>query len=60
VILCGKFPFKGINDTDLFKKIKKCKIDFPTHLSEDSKRLINRILKVAPNERPSAELVMQL
>ena len=26
VMLVGKFPFKGVNDNDLFKKIKKVKI----------------------------------
>lgn len=40
VILCGKFPFKGINDIDLFKKIKKGNIEFPNFLNEEIKRLI--------------------
>jgi len=25
----GKYPFKGINEKDLFAKIKKCKPDLP-------------------------------
>mmetsp|Transcript_7072 Transcript_7072/g.956 ORF Transcript_7072/g.956 Transcript_7072/m.956 type:complete len:98 (-) Transcript_7072:226-519(-) len=29
VILCGKFPFKGSNDTDLFRKIKKGSFECP-------------------------------
>jgi len=52
-MLCGKFPFKGINDVDLFKKIKKGNIDFPNFFNEDTKRLILRILKYNPIERPS-------
>ena len=53
VILCGKFPFKGINDVDLFKKIKKGNIDFPDFINEDIKRLILKILKYNSNERPT-------
>ena len=54
ILLCGKFPFKGINDNDLFKKIRRNKFELPLYLSEESKRLITRILKVNPSERPSA------
>ena len=32
-ILTGKFPFLGLNDKDLYKKIKKCQIEFPSGLS---------------------------
>ena len=53
VMLCGKFPFKGINDVDLFKKIKKGNIDFPDFINEDIKRLILKILKYNSNERPT-------
>ena len=43
-LLCGKFPFKGVNDNDLFKKIKRNKFELPLNLSEESKRLITTIL----------------
>ena len=54
VMLCGKFPFKGINDSDLFKKIKKGNIDFPGFISESIKKLILKILRPNPNDRPTA------
>ena len=53
VMLCGKFPFKGINDVDLFKKIKKGNINFPDFINEDIKRLILKILKYNSDERPT-------
>jgi hypothetical protein len=37
---------------DLFRKIKRGKLEFPSHASEDVKKLITRILRVAPSERP--------
>ena len=53
-MLCGRFPFKGINDQDLFKKIKKGTIDFPNFISEDIKKLILKILRPNPSDRPTA------
>lgn len=29
VLATGKYPFKGMNDKDLYTKIKKCKVDYP-------------------------------
>ena len=52
VMVCGNFPFKGINDAELFKKIKRCKFDIPQSLNEDLRKLITKILNVYPNERP--------
>lgn len=34
VLLCGKFPFRGMNDHGLFKKIRSCAYDPPTNVSE--------------------------
>ncbi len=45
-MLCGKFPFKGINDNDLFRKIKNNRFDLPSYLSQQSKNLITTILKI--------------
>ena len=54
-MLSGKFPFKGINDKDLFRKIKKCSVEFPNHLSEGSKKFISKLLRYNPHERYSCE-----
>ena len=32
-MVTGKFPFKGRNDRDLFRKIKYGKYSFPSHVS---------------------------
>ncbi len=59
-LLCGKFPFKGINDNDLFKKIKRNKFELPFYLSEESKRLITNILQINPHDRPTASEVINI
>ena len=33
VMLCGSFPFKGYDDRELFRNIKKGKVDYPDFLS---------------------------
>lgn len=57
VLLAGKYPFKGINDIDLYQKIKKCRLELPHNLSEQSKNLISKILRYSPSERPAASEV---
>ena len=52
-MLCGYLPFEGENNDELFKNILICKPEFPNFLSESSKRLINKILNVNPEERIS-------
>ena len=32
-MLCGEFPFKGMDDKELFRKIKKGAIEYPGYLS---------------------------
>jgi MAP/microtubule affinity-regulating kinase len=32
-LLCGKFPFKGQNDKELYKKICKNDLEFPDSVS---------------------------
>lgn len=34
-MLCGKFPFKGINDQELFRKIKRGIFDMPNFVSSE-------------------------
>jgi MAP/microtubule affinity-regulating kinase len=53
VMLCGKFPFKGINDTDLFKKIKKGSFGFPESITAEARALIGVLLSPSQKDRPS-------
>ncbi len=56
-MLCGRFPFRGFDEKDLYSKIKKGKFDFPNHLNPDAKALLERILKINPSDRPTVDQV---
>ena len=48
---CGYLPFEDINNEILFKKIMKCKIDYPEFLSNNTLDIMKKILVVDPNKR---------
>ena len=50
-MLCGYLPFEDKDNDVLFRKILKCKLELPRHLSEDAKDLIKRILVTNPAKR---------
>ena len=50
-MLCGYLPFEDKDNEVLFKKILKCRLDLPLHLSNCSKDLIHRILVTDPAKR---------
>ena len=45
------------NEKELFKKIARGQYELPSHLSEDAKVLIRKMLRINPLSRPSAEEV---
>jgi len=47
-MLCGKFPFKGHNDKELFKKIAHIKFDIPDRVSLSAKHLLLSLIKKEP------------
>lgn len=51
VMICGKFPFKATNDSELFGKISKGKFSFPENISLGAQEFIRNILKNKPSER---------
>jgi len=53
-MLQGKFPFKGISDTDLFKKIKKGMFIHTHPISANAQSMIKMLLSPHPAERPTA------
>jgi len=59
VILAGYFPFKDPNEKELFRKITRGQYDFSSHMSEDAKSLIKKMLRMNPLERVSAEEILQ-
>ena len=48
---CGFLPFEDANNEILFKKIMKCKIDYPDFLTKNILDIMKRILIVDPNKR---------
>jgi serine/threonine protein kinase len=54
-LLCGRFPFKGANDKELYQNI--CKQDLPMqeHISRPAKQILLRIFHKNPEKRPSTK-----
>lgn len=53
-LINGRFPFKGTNDKELFKKICKYDLEFNDYVSSHTKTFISKLLKKDPDLRPSA------
>jgi serine/threonine protein kinase len=53
-LLCGQFPFKGMSDKDLYKKIASGMYNPPEYLSGEARHFINRMLVVDPDRRATA------
>jgi len=53
-LLCGHFPFKGMSDKDLYRKIAKGLYNPPDCLSKEAKSFLGKILVVEPHHRASA------
>ena len=52
-IICGCFPFKGANDTELYRKIQRGAYVVPDFVQEGPKRLIRKMLQIDPSKRPN-------
>jgi len=61
-VISGLMPFFGRDDYDVQRKVVKGKYDFPDRgwgsVSKEAKDVINKMLTVDPNERPSAAELM--
>jgi len=53
-LLCGKFPFKGQNDKELYKKICKYQLEFPDNISNSARNFLNSVMMKDAQYRPSA------
>jgi MAP/microtubule affinity-regulating kinase len=53
-MLCGQFPFKGVTDKDLYKKIARGVFEVPDHVSTQAKHLLSKMLVVEPLRRFTA------
>lgn len=52
-MLCGSFPFKGLNEKTLYGKISKGLFRFNIDISMNAQILINRMLTLDPASRIS-------
>jgi len=50
-LLCGNLPFDDDNIPDLFRKIKNGDYSFPSHITDEPRDLISRMLEVDPLRR---------
>lgn len=57
-LLCGSFPFRGQNDRDLYRKIVRGVFHCPEVVGEYARNLLNRVLTVDMNRRPTVDDVL--
>lgn len=58
VILCGQYPFKGINDRDLYRKIVRNTPYYPETIPASAKELIKSLLTSDASARLTAAQVL--
>ncbi|MBN3305534.1 SNRK kinase, partial [Amia calva] len=55
MLVCGQPPFQEANDSETLTMIMDCKYTVPSHVSNDCKDLINRMLQRDPKRRASLD-----
>ena len=58
-LLCGKLPFKAINEKHLIQIISNGYIDFPNYLSFTVKDLIQKMLCINPEKRINCNEILK-
>ena len=58
-MLCGQFPFRGMTDKELYKKISRGAFTFPDHVSPEAKSFINKMLIVNPLSRCTSSMLLK-
>ena len=56
---CADFPFKGKDEKELFKVIKKGVFNYPNFIPSDIKNIINHLIVVDPNKRISCDDILK-
>ncbi|KAI3997882.1 hypothetical protein MKX01_036784 [Papaver californicum] len=60
VLLAGFLPFQDENIMKMYKKVYKAEYEFPRWFSQDTKRLISKLLVSDPEKRISIESIMKV
>lgn len=55
MLVCGQAPFQEANDSETLTMIMDCKYSIPSHVSDECKRLIARMLVRQPEGRATLE-----
>lgn len=58
-MLTGVFPYTGVIEQDIYKNILRGVFNVPSYLSNESKNLINKMIILDPEQRPTAEEVLR-
>ena len=58
-LLCGRFPFKGQNDKELYTNICKQELPLQDHISRQGRQLLLRIFHKNPDKRPSTKDILR-
>ncbi len=58
-LLCGKFPFRGSNDKELYHNIKSQEIQFPEHVSTQARQFLCKLFHKTPERRISSKQILQ-
>lgn len=58
-LLCGKFPFKGSNDKELYHAIRFKELQFPDHVSTSARFFLQKLFHKEPDKRISARDILK-
>ena len=58
-LLCGKFPFKGSNDKELYHAIRFNELIFPDHVSPNARFFLQKLFHKEPEKRISAKDILR-
>lgn len=58
-VVAGNYPFKGINESDLFNRIKGCHYSCPKFFSRELKEVLSKMLAKDPEKRITASQALQ-
>ena len=58
-LLCGKFPFKGSNDKELYSAIRFNELVFPDHVSPPARFFLQKLFNKEPDKRISARDILK-
>lgn len=58
-LLTGSFPFKGLSDSDLYKKIQRGVYSMPSEVPPAAKGIIEQMLRLDPAQRPNVSEILK-